>query len=157
MYIFRERERETFVYTYVYIYIYVYDRCMCISLSLSLSSYIYIYIHTHVNTPYHGLTLWRTSCQARPRRVCHMALRGGTSCLHFSICACHPCAGAMLIFSVSYRELVIMWRLHGLPLSAAPSATLRQAISAISSARPTLRLWQSVTACCMPDAKHYHI
>ena len=21
-------------------------------------------------------------------------------CLHFSICACHPCAGAMLIFSV---------------------------------------------------------
>ena len=26
-----------------------------------------------------------------------------TSCLHFSICACHPCAGAMLIFSVSFQ------------------------------------------------------
>ena len=24
-------------------------------------------------------------------------------CLHFSICACHPCAGAMLIFSVSFQ------------------------------------------------------
>ena len=23
------------------------------------------------------------------------------NCLHFSICACHPCEGAMLIFSVS--------------------------------------------------------
>ncbi len=22
---------------------------------------------------------------------------------HFSICACHPCAGAVLIFSVSFR------------------------------------------------------
>ena len=25
------------------------------------------------------------------------------NCLHFSICACHPCAGAMLIFSVSLQ------------------------------------------------------
>ena len=25
-------------------------------------------------------------------------------CLHFSICACHPCAGAMLIFSVSLTD-----------------------------------------------------
>ena len=25
------------------------------------------------------------------------------SCLHFSICAWHPCAGAMLIFSVSFQ------------------------------------------------------
>lgn len=25
------------------------------------------------------------------------------NCLHFSICACHPCAGAMLIFSVSFQ------------------------------------------------------
>ncbi len=24
-------------------------------------------------------------------------------CLHFSICACHPCVGAMLIFSVSFQ------------------------------------------------------
>ena len=27
------------------------------------------------------------------------------NCLHFSICACHPCAGAMLIFSVSFQSL----------------------------------------------------
>ena len=26
-----------------------------------------------------------------------------TNCLHFSMCACHPCAGAMLIFSVSLQ------------------------------------------------------
>ena len=26
------------------------------------------------------------------------------NCLHFSICACHPCAGAMLIFSVSFQS-----------------------------------------------------
>ena len=25
------------------------------------------------------------------------------NCLHFSICACHPCAGAMLILSVSFQ------------------------------------------------------
>ena len=25
------------------------------------------------------------------------------TCSHFSICACHPCAGAMLIFSVSFQ------------------------------------------------------
>ena len=28
-----------------------------------------------------------------------------SACLHFSICACHPCAGAMLIFSVSFQFL----------------------------------------------------
>ena len=26
-----------------------------------------------------------------------------TDCLHFSICACHACAGAMLMFSVSFQ------------------------------------------------------
>ena len=25
------------------------------------------------------------------------------NCIHFSICACHPCAGAMLVFSVSFQ------------------------------------------------------
>ena len=29
--------------------------------------------------------------------------RLGVNCLHLSICACHPCAGAMLIFSVSFQ------------------------------------------------------
>ena len=27
----------------------------------------------------------------------------GKNVIHFSICACHPCAGAMLIFSVSFQ------------------------------------------------------
>ena len=27
------------------------------------------------------------------------------NCFHFSICACHPCAGAVLIFSVSFQSL----------------------------------------------------
>ena len=27
--------------------------------------------------------------------------------LHFSICACHPCAGSMLIFSVSFARLLL--------------------------------------------------
>ena len=26
------------------------------------------------------------------------------NCLHFSICACHPCAGAMLILSASFQS-----------------------------------------------------
>ena len=26
------------------------------------------------------------------------------NCLHFSICACHPCAVAMLVFSVSFQR-----------------------------------------------------
>ena len=26
-----------------------------------------------------------------------------SNCLHFSMCACHPCAGAVLIFSVSFQ------------------------------------------------------
>ena len=30
------------------------------------------------------------------------------NCLHFSICACHPCAGAMLIFSVSFQFYVMI-------------------------------------------------
>ena len=32
-----------------------------------------------------------------------VALLHGKNLLHFSICACHPCAGAMLIFSVSFQ------------------------------------------------------
>ena len=34
--------------------------------------------------------------------VCTMLVRR-KNWLHFSICACHPCAGAMLIFSVSFQ------------------------------------------------------
>ena len=34
-----------------------------------------------------------------PKQFLHVRV----NCLHFSICACHPCAGAMLIFSVSFQ------------------------------------------------------
>ena len=43
------------------------------------------------------------------RALAVLALRAGTFrrrpalCLHFSICACHPGAGAMLIFSASFQ------------------------------------------------------
>ena len=37
----------------------------------------------------------RCSLEAGPKRK--------KNCVRFSICACHPCAGAMLIFSVSFQ------------------------------------------------------
>ena len=68
------------------IYIYIYrererererDVHLCWNLSLTTPQLrynnIYIYIHTYI------------------------------MCLNCSICACHPCAGAMLIFSVSFK------------------------------------------------------
>ena len=44
----------------------------------------------------------------RRRQVCSKTVRNNSiswlaiNCLHFSSCACHACAGAMLIFSVSF-------------------------------------------------------
>ncbi len=37
--------------------------------------------------------------------VCSASLKlaATKNLVHFSICACHPCAGAMLIFSVSFQ------------------------------------------------------
>ena len=37
-----------------------------------------------------------------PRRQ-RRRVRGVKHFVHFSICVCHPCAGAMLIFSVSFQ------------------------------------------------------
>ena len=54
----------------------------------------------------------RTSCflKSRPQLLGFVGLKYGmpskelqNKCLHFSICARHPCAGAMLIFSVSFQ------------------------------------------------------
>ena len=41
---------------------------------------------------------WRT-------QITNREVQTQKKCLHFSICACHPCAGAMLIFSVSFQFL----------------------------------------------------
>ena len=40
-------------------------------------------------------------------------------CDTFSICACHPCAGAMLIFSVSFQ----FWRMTGCDPGSDPTAS----------------------------------
>ena len=39
-------------------------------------------------------------CKINTRKRSHKTRK---NCVHFSICACHPCAGAMLIFSVSFQ------------------------------------------------------
>ena len=63
------------IYIYIYrIYIYIYISASTYIFSFFYSIYIYIFI-----------------------------LKKEINCLHFSICACHPCAGAMLIFSVSFQ------------------------------------------------------
>ena len=67
--------------------------------------YIYIYIHVYaICTACIAISHARVYARPRPARartdadhVCHVY------CLHFSICACHPCAGAMLIFSVPFQ------------------------------------------------------
>ena len=51
----------------------------------------------------------RRRCLGRPRGAedCGPLLRVITGCryrLHFSMCACHPCAGAMLTLSVSFKS-----------------------------------------------------
>ena len=43
------------------------------------------------------LPRWYTMCE------CVWRILHKKNCLHFSICACHPCAGAMLFFSVSFQ------------------------------------------------------
>ena len=41
-------------------------------------------------------------CETAPRaEVAELDL--SKNCVHFSICACHPCAGAVLIFSGSFQ------------------------------------------------------
>ena len=52
------------------------------------------------NTTQHCFFRIYRSRSARTEVVCGQNKK---KCLHFSICACHPCAGAMLIFSVSFQ------------------------------------------------------
>ena len=66
------------MYIYIYIYTYVCTHIWIVNICI----YIYIYNHHHNNNNNH----------------CN-----NNSCLHFSICARHPCAGAILILSVSFQ------------------------------------------------------
>ena len=82
-------------YTYLYLYLYIY---ISISISISLSLYIYNIIYAQ---SCEGLMAGNT---VRGDQSLSTLLHvGHKHCLHFSICACHPCAGAMLIFSVSFQ------------------------------------------------------
>ena len=119
-----------FVYIYIYIYICIY---LCIYIYIHICDtcvYIYIYIYTHMvsQTSARAEHAFFASHLAQARLGLLSSLlvdlgtwgallsSSGTSgasmymymcvylyCLHFSICACHPCAGAMLIFSVSFQ------------------------------------------------------
>ena len=67
--------------------------------------HIYIYIYTHTYTHIHIISIsdspdeeaWIETHSASSVPIANI------SCLQISICACHPCAGAMLIFSVSFQ------------------------------------------------------
>ena len=67
------RERDICIYVHM---------CICIYIYIYICIHIYIYIYTHIH-----VYIYIYIC----------------ICLHFSICACHPCAGAMLIFSASFN------------------------------------------------------
>ena len=69
------------IYTSTYIYIYIYHACLDVR-----TARVYAYTHARIHV----------------RTVCTHACMYN-NCLHFSMCACHPCAGAMLIFSVSFQ------------------------------------------------------
>ena len=60
---------------------------MCIYMCVYIYIYIYIYIYLHI---YIYIYIYVYMCMT-------------SHVLHFSICACHPCASAMLIFSASFR------------------------------------------------------
>lgn len=45
----------------------------------------------------------RAQESGKSRTVLQRSRKWRKNWLHFSICACHPCAGAMLIFSVSFQ------------------------------------------------------
>ena len=69
--------------------------------------------HTRSHTQDYTHTATRTSPLASPKQThthtklfhphTHMSNLSKKNVIHFSICVCHPCAGAMLIFSVSFQ------------------------------------------------------
>ena len=98
------------MYVYTYIYIYMCVRIVYIVyLSPSLSLYIiciYIYIYRQKRGRAATLAHIRSQLEARDQGELHhlrLSYVPQLIILHFSICACHPCAGAMLIFSVSFQ------------------------------------------------------
>ena len=67
--------------------------CVCVYVCMCVCVYVCVCVHVCVCMYLHVRTL-----------VCVYACLCVCVCrLHFSICACHPYAGAMLIFSVSFQ------------------------------------------------------
>jgi len=64
---------------------------------------------------------------------------------HFSICACHPCAGAMLIFSVSFQfyqmspkghAFIVAWAIYSIKfLLYSPMWTCYKPVAALTKGR----------------------
>ena len=95
-----------YVYTHTYIYIIVYiykyiERESDIGATAKLAV---SYYSTRL-----GFQHWCLPFRPLPYLTWPIACRNSTGLnpckqyLHFSICACHPCAGAMLVFSVSIQ------------------------------------------------------
>ena len=74
---------------YIYIYIYTHDMYMYI--------YIYIYIYIHARAVSRELSRGTVSAEAP------LFFAAVPNCLHCSSCACHPCVGAMLMFSAAFQ------------------------------------------------------
>ena len=85
-----------YTYTYTCVYIYIY-------------TYVYIYIHIYRERERETISV-HVSGADLPGKISNCdkedagtLLHVRENCLHFSSCACHPCAGAVLIFSVSFQ------------------------------------------------------
>ena len=46
------------------------------------------------------------------QQILREAPHAAKKCLHFSICACHLCAGAMLIFAVSFQARMLLHKIN---------------------------------------------
>ena len=77
--------------------------CMCVCMCICIYIYIYIYIHIHIIIVIIMLLLLLHGHRSHCITLLHMRSRRRNTCLHLALCACHPCAGAMLLVSVSFQ------------------------------------------------------
>ena len=81
-------------------------RCNCITIYIHVYIYIYIYVLRILNRGRvvlcNGFPLINSAAESLGlhQQLLGLAFLWFVCCLHFSTCACHPCAGAMLIFSL---------------------------------------------------------
>ena len=75
----------------------------CVVLCCLLSVYVLVVCVRIVYVVVYGLIVVLMSFDSSHADFMNLGWFETPSCLHFSICACHPCAGAMLIFSASFQ------------------------------------------------------